>query len=267
MSRLFFIPQAVRIDSTGTPYALAEANFYLTTTTTPTDTYTDNARSTPSSNPVIADAAGQFAAIYLDPAVTYRCIITEASAGAQIDDIDPVHAPIISSDISSVDAGGFYDGTDVEAQLQDIGNTYGKKTATGTWTADQTFAANLLMADNEIRRAQLTDYAITHSSLTQSSGTVDCDLTVANSFSFTLTENATITLSNPPADGIFGQVTIVITQDGSSGAFTVTWPAGVDWPGATPPVMSTGNDAVDKFALSTQDAGVVWLGDFSQSYA
>ncbi len=271
MSRLFFIPQAVRIDSTGAPYASAEANFYLTGTTTRTNTYTDNARTVASANPVVADSAGQFAAIYMDPAITYRCIITQASGGSTIDDIDPVQAPIISSDITSADAGGYYAGTDVEAQLQDIGLNYADRTATATWTADQTFA-NVLLADNEIRRPQITDFSVTHSALTQSTGTVDCDLTVANSFSFVLTQNATITLSNPPATGNFGAVTIVITQDGSAGAYTVTWPSTngvseVTWPGATAPVMSTGNDAIDKFVLSTQDAGVTWLGDFSQAYA
>ena len=93
MSRLLCIPQAVRIDSTGTPYGAAKANWYLTGTTTRTDTYSDNARSSAHANPVVADAAGQFAAIYLDPAITYRCIITQ-SDDTQIDDIDPVHAPI-----------------------------------------------------------------------------------------------------------------------------------------------------------------------------
>ena len=266
MSRLFFIPQAVRVNSAGTPFAAAEANFYLTGTTTRTNTYQDNARGTTHQNPVVANSAGQWAAIYLDPAITYRCIITEASGGSQIDDIDPVHAPIISSDITSVDAGGYFAGTEIEAQLQDIGQNFGKKTATGTWTADQTFSASLLMADKEIRRPRFTDFAITHSGLTQSSGTVDCDLAVANSFSFTLTENCTITLSNPPATGIFGQVTIVITQDASS-SYTVAWPAATLFPGGTDPVMTSGNDTIDKYVLSTEDAGTVWLMDFSQAYS
>ena len=56
MSYLFHLPQAVRVDSTGTPYALAKANFYLTTTTTETNTYTDAALGTPHANPVVASA-------------------------------------------------------------------------------------------------------------------------------------------------------------------------------------------------------------------
>lgn len=266
MSRLFHIPQAVRINSAGTPYASAEANFYLTGTTTPTNSYTDNARATPHANPVIADSAGQFAAIYLDPAVTYRCVITEASGGATIDDIDPVHAPIISSDITAADAGGYFAGTDVEAQLQDIGNTYGKKTATGTWTADQTFSANLLMADNEIRRPQITDFSITHNAITSSSNAITADCSAGNSFYHLLTENTTFTLSNPSPTGNLCQIVIRIKQDGAGGAYTVTWPASVTWSGGSKPVVSTGNNAFDKFTLTTDDEGTAWYGEFGQAY-
>jgi len=268
MSRLFFIPQAVRINSAGTPFAAAEANFYLTGTTTRTNTYTDNARATPHANPIVADSAGQFAAAYMDPAITYRCIITEASAGATIDDIDPVHAPIISSDITSADAGGHFAGTDVEAQLQDIGNTYGKKTATGTWTATQTFSsASIAMADNTILRPRFTDFGITHTVVTQSTSTPDFDIVNGNSFVVTLTENATFSLSSPSATGIFCQISIKVIQDGAGGAYTVTWPGSVQWPGGTNPIVSTGNGAVDRFTLSTIDAGTIWYGDFSQAYA
>ena len=43
MSKLFYLPQAVRVDATGVPYPNTEANFYLTTTTTRTNTYTTSA--------------------------------------------------------------------------------------------------------------------------------------------------------------------------------------------------------------------------------
>ena len=267
MSRLFFIPQAVRINSAGTPFAASEANFYLTGTTTRTNTYTDNARATPHANPVIADSAGQWAAIYLDPAITYRCIITEASGGSQIDDIDPVHAPIISSDITAADAGGHFAGTDVEAQLQDIGNTYGKKTATGTWTANQTFSsANLLMADNVIERPEFKDFGITHNVITSTSNAITADCSTGNSFYHLLTENTTFTLSNPSPTGKLCQIVIRIKQDGSGGAYTVTWPASVTWAGGSKPVVSPGNNVFDKFTLTTDDAGTSWFGEFGQTY-
>ena len=266
MSRLFFIPQAVRIDSTGTPYGAAEANFYLTTTTTRTNTYEDNARGTPHANPVIADAAGQFPAIYLDPAITYRCIITQSSGGAQIDDIDPVHAPITSSDITSADSGGYYAGTDVEAQLQDIGANYGKKSATNTWTQVQTHAAAVAMADNQVQRPEFKDYSLTHNAITSSSNAITADCSTGNSFYHLLTENTTFTLSNPSPTGKLCQIIIRIKQDSAGGAFTVAWPGTVTWAGGSSPTVSVGNDAIDKFTLTTDDAGTLWFGEFGQSY-
>lgn len=267
MSQLFHTPQVVRINSAGTPYAGCKANFYLTTTTTPTDTYTDSARGTPHANPVVADSAGQFAAIYLDPAITYRCIITE-SDDTQIDDIDPIGTPLTSSDILVVDAGGYYAGTEVETVLADLGANYAKKSAANTWTADQTFSsADIKMADNILERPEIKDFSVTHTTLTQSSGTVDIDFSTGNSFQFVLTENATITLSNPPATSNYGQVTIRIIQDGAAGAYTVTWPASVLWAGGTAPVISTGNDAIDIVVLSTDDGGTTYYGSFAQAYA
>jgi len=267
MSRLFFIPQAVRINSTGTPFAAAEANFYLTGGTTRTDTYTNNARSVAHANPVISDSAGQWAAIYLDPAITYRCIITQSSGGAQIDDIDPVHAPFAAIEITVADAGAHFAGTEVETILTDLGANYGKKTATGTWTANQTFSsANLLMADNVLERPEIKDFGLTHNAITSSSNAITADASTGNSFFHLLTENTTFTLSNPSPTGKLCQIIIRIKQDGAGGAHTVTWPASVKWGGGSKPVVSTGNDAVDKFTLTTDDAGTSWFGEFAQAY-
>jgi len=161
MPRLFFPPQAVRIDSTGTPYPGCKANFYLTTTTTPTDTYTDSALSTPHANPVVADAAGQFAAIFLKDSITYRCIITE-SDDTQIDDVDPVHVPIKAVDVAVTDAGAHFAGTELEAVTQDLGANYAKKSAANTFTGDITLStADLKCADNVVERAEIKDYSIT----------------------------------------------------------------------------------------------------------
>ncbi len=271
MSRLFFIPKAVRIDSNGAPYAAAEANFYLTTTTTPTNTYTTNARGTPHANPVISDAGGQFPAIYLDPAITYRCIIKKTGAGATIDDIDPVHAPILAADIAVVDSGGFYAGTEIEAILQDIGNKYLKTDKADTISVVITFSggtAKIAMADNVIERALLKDFGIEHNSVSSSSNVLVLDLSTGNSFVTTLTENVTtLTLSNPPASGKFGQFTLKVIQDGSGGAYTVTWPSKVKFPGGSDPVITTSNDAVDIITCFTIDGGTTWYGDFSQAYA
>ena len=265
MSKLFYVPQAVRVDSTGTPYAGCKANFYLTGTTTRTDTYTNSALSVAHDNPVEADAAGQFAPIYLDPAITYRCILTE-SDDTQIDDVDPVSSPTTAAGISIADAGAYFTATNVETALQEIGSDYGPLADTNTWTADQTYSADIKMADNVLERPEIKDYSLTHTVLTQSSGTVTIDFSTGNSFYFVLTENCTLAFSNPPPTGKFGQAVIRIKQDGAGGAYTVTFPATVDFPSAAAPTMSTGNDAVDKFTVSTDDAGTSYFCEYLQAY-
>jgi len=178
-----------------------------------------------------------------------------------------VHAPIVAGDITITDAGGYYAATEVEAALQDLGANYAKLSATETITANWTFsAADLLMGDNVVERPEIKDYGITHTVPTATS-TVTFDLALGNSFLTTLTESTTVTLSNPPITGTFGQCIIKIIQDGASGAYTVTWPGTVEWPGGTTPVMSTANGAEDIFTLVTFDAGGTWYGNFSQAYA
>ena len=77
-------------DGNGVPIISGQAFFYLTGTTTLSNVYSDNALTTPLSNPVVANSAGRFANIYLDPAVTYRLIIKDASNNT-IRDIDPLN--------------------------------------------------------------------------------------------------------------------------------------------------------------------------------
>ena len=94
MSTLFKLPKAVAVNSAGTPHASAQANFYLTGTTTATNTYTDAALTTPHANPVIASSAGVFEAIYLDPAITYKLTLND-SALSLLYTVDPINDDLI----------------------------------------------------------------------------------------------------------------------------------------------------------------------------
>lgn len=66
------------LDANGDPIGGAKLNFYLTGTTTRADTFTDNALSVAHTNPVVADASGRFAPIYL-VARQYKVVFTDAS--------------------------------------------------------------------------------------------------------------------------------------------------------------------------------------------
>jgi hypothetical protein len=80
------------------------------------------------------------------------------------------------------------------------------------------------------------------------------DLSVTNSFELTLTANCTFTISNPPASGKLGSITLFLKQD-ATGSRTVTWPASVIWPGGTAPTLTTTASHVDVIVLTTTDGG------------
>lgn len=60
-------------------YPSAKLNVYVPGTTTRRDSYSDTALATPNANPVVADATGLFGTIYLDPALSYKFVLTTSA--------------------------------------------------------------------------------------------------------------------------------------------------------------------------------------------
>lgn len=98
--QLFRLPRQVPISSNATLLIGAKAYFYATGTSTPQNIYTDSARTIPHTNPVVADSAGAFAPVYLDPTLVYRMVLKTA-AGVEIYTADPANDFVLSSDIIS----------------------------------------------------------------------------------------------------------------------------------------------------------------------
>jgi hypothetical protein len=111
------------------------------------------------------------------------------------------------------------------------------------------------MADNLLTRANLQDYSIEGSAVGNTGGTRTLDLTVANFFSATLDQACTFTFSNPPASGDFGTFVLELTN---GGAFAITWPTSVDWPGGVAPTLTASGK--DQLVFTTRDAGTNWYG-------
>lgn len=99
MGSLFIDPFQQATNANGASVAGAMQYFYVTGTSTPTPVYTTGDLSVEHSNPVIANAAGRFAAIYLDSNVTYRVVLKDA-LGTVIQDIDP-YSPGGSANINT----------------------------------------------------------------------------------------------------------------------------------------------------------------------
>lgn len=97
MAQLFVLPKPLNINANLQLVPGARAYFYQTRTDTPQDTYQDADLTTPHANPVQADAAGVFPAIYLDDeaATTYRLTL-RTSSDAFIYTVDPVNPFILT---------------------------------------------------------------------------------------------------------------------------------------------------------------------------
>lgn len=114
------------------------------------------------------------------------------------------------------------------------------------------------MNDNIVSQAELQDYSETRTGPTSSAGTLTLDMTLSNIFEVTLTENVTtLNITNPPATGKSGGLTIFIHQD-ATGSRTITWPASFKWDAGSAMVLSTGANEIDILSAVTMDAGVNW---------
>lgn len=118
-----------------------------------------------------------------------------------------------------------------------------------------TVGAAINVADQLVNRPVLQDYAVEGSAIGNVGATRTFDLAVANFFSATVDQASTFTFSNPPASGDFGAFVMELTN---GGAFTVTWPASVDWPGGTAPTLTASGK--DQLVFTTRDGGTNWYG-------
>lgn len=113
--------------------------------------------------------------------------------------------------------------------------------------------------DQIVQAPELKDYAETGTAPASSAGALGLDLSTGNNFDVTLTEDTTISITNPPAAGKFGSLSLVLTQD-ATGGWAVTWPASVKWAGGAAPALSTAAGAIDVLTFITKDAGASWYG-------
>lgn len=125
--------------------------------------------------------------------------------------------------------------------------------------ATKTFAQNF--ADLVLSRPVLKDYAETVNALgNQSGATVTVNMESGNHVTMTLTGNiSTLTISNPPASGALGILTLQIKQDGTGGR-TFSWPSAVKWAGGNTPTVTATASRTDIYVLRTTDGGTTWAG-------
>ncbi len=141
---------------------------------------------------------------------------------------------------------------------------------TGGMTGVDYLGPNWNWNDILIDRPHIRDYSIAVVQFSIIANAVIIDLELANACVIDIddvgaTADFTVTLSNPPINGRYGEIIIDFIQ--GTPAFNAIWPGSVLWPGGTPPVISVTNNARDTVHLWTRDGGTTWFGSFLQDYS
>ena len=104
--------------------------------------------------------------------------------------------------------------------------------------------------------ATITSLVETKTAPAISSGTLTLNCALGNVFAVSLNAAiTTLTISNIPTTGNAFGITLAFTMDGTARA--VTWGAAIKWSGSAPTLSST-NNKVDIFVLTTWDGGTTW---------
>ncbi len=98
MSGIPFVPpRFIPVNSAGRTYPGSKLHFFAAGTETRITVYTNASLGAPASNPMTADAGGQFAAVYLDPTEGSFKAVLKNSAGAQLWSEDNIPASSVSA--------------------------------------------------------------------------------------------------------------------------------------------------------------------------
>lgn len=119
-------------------------------------------------------------------------------------------------------------------------------------------AARKATRTNFLKRALVTSPRMAFEAKGSLSGAVSLDTSEYSYFSGTAVGNTTFTFANPPSSGLAYGFVLELTN---GGAFTITWPASVDWPNGVAPSLSPAG--VDVLVFLTRDGGATWRGVLS----
>jgi hypothetical protein len=98
------------------------------------------------------------------------------------------------------------------------------------------------------------------------SGSFNLDLSLVEILHFNLAANGTIMGFFWPV-GSIGKFVRRVIQVSNTGAFTLTWPSFIKWPGGVKPVLTSGSGKIDVFILHTYDSGTTIFGSIAgQNY-
>lgn len=132
--------------------------------------------------------------------------------------------------------------------------------------AGGTMTGDIDMADHQLIRPIIKDYALKRTAPAIIAGILTLDFTLGNIFEVTLNANITsIVINNWPPTGELGKMTLLLKQDGVGGRTVVL--SGYRWPGGAVPIMTTTANKTDIFVLMSPDAGTtIYATTAGQNY-
>jgi hypothetical protein len=148
----------------------------------------------------------------------------------------------------------FQSGTSADTYNANVAAITTANIVTANVTGTSTVAV-VQMADNNLIRPKLMDYAIKGSALGNTGTAATINFESANFFSATSTAATTWAFTNPVASGDFGGFVLELTN---GGAYTQAWPAAVDWPAGTAPTLTASGK--DILVFVTRDGGTIYHG-------
>lgn len=235
------------IADTGKPYA-AGTPLRFAATSDPSNQFMDGVVTSYSGTTVVIDiknvtGSGTYASwnVSIGGGTALFNLPSVTASSAELNILDG--ATLTTAELNTLDG---ITATVAELNYLDI-TTLGLTEASKAVTAD---ANGVVTFDNGISEESTT--------ITSSSGAATLNMRDGTNFVHDLTENVTYTFSNPASSGKMSAFTLKVIQGAT--ARTITWPASVDWPGATAPTLSTDNDAVDVFVFFTIDGGTTYYG-------
>jgi hypothetical protein len=200
---------------------------------------------------MIADGTIVNADISASAAIADTKLATISTAGKVANSATTAASANTASAIVARDASGNFAAGTITAALTGNASTATTATTANALNTGNTYQVAAIGVGTAAGTGTVLDVAGRYAQTVAAVSALDIDCSLGNYFTKTIDANSVFTVSNVPASRSYS-FTLELTH--TSG--TVTWFAGVEWPGGTAPTLTTGKTHLIMFL--TDDGGTRW---------